>query len=107
MTDPRVKAIQEYFQQLGPGLYEDQAEELLQWVSKAGSTILASDYLLDGSKLSEHPLQTRLRVVASLMHTGSAWGFCREGSWLEEAADLIDGGLPRPETDGPTEWIEP
>ena len=47
-------------------------------------------YRLDGKKLHEYPLPVRLRVMANLMHTGAAWGFSAEATWLEEAADLLE-----------------
>src|SRR4051812_49926218 len=45
--------------------------------------------LQDGRKVSELSLPDRLRAMASLMHAGSAWGFCGEATWLEEAADKL------------------
>jgi hypothetical protein len=46
--------------------------------------------MLDGKPLHEYPLPTRLRAMAQMMHSGAAWGFCGEATWLEEAANKLE-----------------
>lgn len=49
-----------------------------------------SSIIFKGELLHKHPLPTRLRVMATLMHCGAAWGFCGEATWLQEAADKLE-----------------